>query len=105
MRNACITMKEGEKEGVLFTSLPASHASKSAVELQSHKQVNFPPYSSPPRRRNSAEILLSSLEVSRASVTSADVQMIESKQTANVQRPLQVSLLSIKPICIRGYIS
>ena len=70
---------EGRREGRSTFYITAGQPSKSAVELQSHKQVNFPPYSSPPRRRNSAEILLSSLEVSRASVTSADVQMIESE--------------------------
>ena len=90
---------EGRREGRSTFYTPANQPSKSSpVELESDEQVNFrPPFSSPPkpsRYRNGAEMLvLSGLEVSRASVTSADVQMIEGEQNTSVQGPsLQVSM-------------
>ena len=99
-----VTGREGRKEGrsTFYTTQSPSQLSESEVELETDldKQVvNFPPYFSPPaaQRLNSTEIvLLRSLEASRASVTSADVQMTEGEQNTSVQGPsLQVSKLSM----------
>ena len=103
---------EGRREGrsIFYTNATASQLSKSAVELETdlYKKLNFPaPYSSPPavqRRNDRAEIvLLSSLEASRASVTSADVQMIEGEQNTSVQGSLQVCKLSIESYIVAYY--
>ena len=98
---------EGRREGRSTFYTTASQLDKSAVELETDldKQLYFSsPYSSPPaaqHHNDRAEIvrLLSSppwhsLEASRASVTSADVQMIEGEQNTSVQGSLKVSKLS-----------
>ena len=108
---------EGRREGksIFYTDpvTTVSQLSKSAVELETDldKQLYFAsPYSSPPAaqgRNDRAEIvLLSSLEASRASVTSADVQMIEGEQNTSVQGSLKVSKLStVSYIVVYYYIS
>ena len=90
----CVRDDEGRREGRSIFYTATSLLSKSTVELESYKQVNFPPYSSPPQDRQNE--VVSSFESSRASVTSADVEMIENEQNTIVQRPLQVSQLSIE---------
>ena len=90
----CMRDDEGRREWRSIFYTATSLLSKSTVELESYKQVNFPPYSSPPQDRQNE--VVSSFESSRASVTSADVEMIENAQNTIVQRPLQVSQLSIE---------
>ena len=92
-RDELVTGQEVHKrEGrsIFYTSVQLG---KSTESLESYKRADAPPLHSSPHQAEK----LSSLEISRASVTSTDVaQMIVSEQNASAQERLriQVSQLS-----------